>query len=902
MRATVSWVEQMAEGAATLTAGGLILFANEQLAVMLGLPLERVIGSRIQDFVAPESRSVLDALLSARDSAKSELRLKRDDGRFVPAYLSAGRLRAEGIVGITLVVTDLTEQQKREEALRDSEARFRALVTASSEVLYRMSPDWSEMRQLSGGHFIADTEAPRHNWLQEYIPPDEQSRVTAVINEAIRTKSVFELEHRVRRVDGTPGWTFSRAIPMLDANGQIVEWFGTASDIIERKQAEEALRESEARERARAVELEAIMDAVPVPTFISRDPECREMIGSRASYELLRVHPGSNLSKADPDRPEVAHFRAMTGGQEIPVQDLPTQRAAASGETIRNYEFDFVFDDGSCRTVLGDAVPMWDESGRPRGAVAAFLDITERKQAEQRLRDSEQRYRALFESMREGFVLGEMVCDPAGKPIDWRYLDVNPACETMLRRKRDEMVGRTYREIFPDAPWEYWVPAFGEVALSGNPVRLEHYGSNMGRQYEVIAYSPRPGQFAAIFTDVTDRKAAEERLRQAQKLESVGLLAGGVAHDFNNLLTVILGNASSALDQCPSCEHSKAIVSAAERAAHLTRQLLAYAGKGRSVKEAVDISDLVSRSKQLLGASVPKRVNLVFNLSKDLPAVEEDPSHVEQILMNLVINAGEAIAPKIGGRIEVSTGLSEITPEIARQQSRYEVVPGTYVWLEVRDNDGGMDEATLSRIFDPFFSTKFTGRGLGLAAVDGIVRSSKGFIEVRSFPGGGTTFRVFLPATGDRRAPEVGAPVERQPRWSFPTVLVVDDEEMVRKLANMILRRHGYEVLEATDGKHALQVLAESPSLPSVVLLDLAMPVMGGDELVPILAEQYPSLKVIISSGYPEEEARNDFRGTSVAGFLQKPYTAVTLTNKIDEILGGGPQQSGRLIQFPKFG
>jgi CheY-like chemotaxis protein len=300
----------------------------------------------------------------------------------------------------------------------------------------------------------------------------------------------------------------------------------------------------------------------------------------------------------------------------------------------------------------------------------------------------------------------------------------------------------------------------------------------------------------------------------------------------------------------------------------------------------------------LLEASVPKRINLVFNLAKDLPAVEEDPSQIDQILMNLVINAGEAIEPKTDGRLEVSTGISEVTPEAARLHSRFEVKPGVYVWLEVRDNGAGMDEATLSRVFDPFFSTKFTGRGLGLAAVDGIVRSSKGFIDVRSSPRQGTTFRVFLPASDKKRPAGVEAP----PRSAFrgvSTVLVVDDEVMVRSMACMILRRHGYEVLEAGDGKHALQILAESPSLPSVVLVDLAMPVMGGDELVPILAAQYPALKVIVSSGYPEEEASRKFSSASVAGFLQKPYTAATLTHKVDEILRGAPRQPGRIIPFP---
>ena len=285
-------------------------------------------------------------------------------------------------------------------------------------------------------------------------------------------------------------------------------------------------------------------------------------------------------------------------------------------------------------------------------------------------------------------------------------------------------------------------------------------------------------------------------------------------------------------------------------------------------------------------------MELVFKLESDLPCVEEDPSRIEQILMNLVMNAGEAIPPKTGGRIEVATGSSVITPEMVRSQLRYDLLPETYVWLEVRDNGAGMDELTLSRIFDPFFSTKFTGRGLGLAAVDGIVRSSGGFIDVRSSPGGGTTFRVLIPASGRTEPAEAAPAVPLRSSDVKSTVLVVDDEETVRTLASVILTGHGCQVLEARDGRHALEVLAGSPSLPSLVLLDLAMPVMGGDELIPILAGRYPALKIIVSSGYPEEEARRAAFGPLVAGFLQKPYTAVALTDKVDEVL----------VQFTKSG
>jgi len=261
-------------------------------------------------------------------------------------------------------------------------------------------------------------------------------------------------------------------------------------------------------------------------------------------------------------------------------------------------------------------------------------------------------------------------------------------------------------------------------------------------------------------------RAAEERLRLAQKWESIGILAGGVAHDFNNLLTVIMGHASGILLERPSCKHSQAILAASKRAANLTQQLLQYAGEAHALVEIVDVTELVSQSTGRLPAFVPKGVGLSFNLSQGLPCIEADRGLVEQILKHLVINAGEAIPASRDGLIEISTSSCEVTPDMARQHSKaYDVAAGTFVCLAVRDNGDGMDEATISRIFDPFYSTKFTGRGLGLAAIHGIVRTSKGFIDVHSSPGTGTTSQVFLPASEKTRSTEAGPGARRpQPR------------------------------------------------------------------------------------------------------------------------------------------
>jgi PAS domain S-box-containing protein len=564
--------------------------------------------------------------------------------------------------------------------------------------------------------------------------------------------------------------------------------------------------------------------------------------------------------------------------------------------------------DGRRLVVESRQVLLRDDANQPVGILEINRDVTERKHAEEEARRANEQRRLALESAQmgtwsldiaSGKISWDERCaevlgfdDSAGCQID--YADLLARIHPDDRASHDEAIKKAttdpsngeysneFRILRPDGAVR-WVASHGRVLSAAD------------------AASRRAVRLVGVGMEVTERRQAEERLREEQKLQSVGLLAGGVAHDFNNLLTVIMGSASLVLAQRPTCEHTHAILSAAERAVYLTKQLLAYAGKGQIVVKIVDLTQIVSQSIGLLSASIPKRVSLRFNLSQELPCLEVDPSRMEQVLMNLVINAGEAIPPRSDGRIEVATSSCEITPDAARQHSKaYDVVPGTYVCLEVRDNGIGMDEATVAQIFEPFFSTKFTGRGLGLAAVYGIARSSKGFIDVQSTPGAGTTIRVFLPASDKTPSTEHAPSVPNQQPGGHSTILVVDDEEMVRRLACVALGSYGYEVLEAKDGKDALQVLAEAPSLPSLILLDLAMPVMGGDELVPILEEKYPGLKVVLTSGYPEQHARKGFHSGAVAGFLQKPYTVVMLAEKIGAVLGGNPDESVKSSSSPK--
>jgi PAS domain S-box-containing protein len=467
----------------------------------------------------------------------------------------------------------------------------------------------------------------------------------------------------------------------------------------------------------------------------------------------------------------------------------------------------------------------------------------------------------------------------------------NPAAEQLFEISAAQAMGQPLEVFIPElgahVPRSDPQRATGRfeargVGRSGKPVELEVALSRMeaggGRYLNVIA------------RDVTQRKELEHLLLQKDKLESLGLLAGGIAHDFNNLLVGIMGNASLALETIssnnPARSMLKDVVLASETAGNLTRQLLAYAGKGRFVVEPVDISDLVRQIGNLLQTSVAKakNVQLRFELAENLPSVEADVTQIQQLILNLVINGAEAIGDA-QGTILITTETQHVDEDyIASVLVPAQISPGDYVIIEVHDTGSGMTQETVDRIFDPFFTTKFTGRGLGLAAVLGIVRGHKAAIKVYSTVGHGTTFKVLFPAT-DHQALKPTPQVVAERSIQGETVLVVDDEQIVRRSAKAMLERYGYSVVVAENGKEAVDLFRVLADKIDLVLLDMTMPLMGGEETFRQMKTIRGDVRVILSSGYNEVEAVRRFTGKGLAGFLQKPYSAVTLAEKVRSVL-----------------
>ncbi len=384
-----------------------------------------------------------------------------------------------------------------------------------------------------------------------------------------------------------------------------------------------------------------------------------------------------------------------------------------------------------------------------------------------------------------------------------------------------------------------------------------------------------------------ERAQVQEKLLQVQKSESLGLLAGGIAHDFNNLLTAIMGHASVALLKLPDSSAARpsidALVSAARHAADLTQQLLAYSGKGRFQIRLIDLSEHIREIVTLLEAATPKQVQLRLELSSTLPAIECDVAQIQQVVMNLVINATEAIGDQRGS-VLVITGRQTIDEHYPADGLTGETpTPGDYVFVEVQDTGKGMDEATKRRVFDPFFTTKATGRGLGLAAVLGIVRAHHGVMRIYSAVGQGTTFKVLFPAHASPAEP--AAVSAREEPKGTGTVLIVDDEVYLRKAARSILEHFGFSVIEASNGEEALERYQEAPGAIAAVLLDMTMPGLSGEETFRRLRQVNPEVTVILSSGYNEIEATRRFTSKGLAGFLQKPYTAGQLGECVTQVI-----------------
>ena len=492
---------------------------------------------------------------------------------------------------------------------------------------------------------------------------------------------------------------------------------------------------------------------------------------------------------------------------------------------------------------------------------------------------------------------------PPGGP---KIITINHAFTLMTGYTPDDLKDRTPRILQGPKTDRRTLDRLRIALKTGEPFRDEliNYRKDGTEYYVECRIEPvrttsgKITHWVAIQRDTTQRKRTAtamrrlgRKIRQAQKLESLGILAGGIAHDFNNLLMGILGNADLALTElpqnAPGRQSLQQIQHAAMRAADLCKQMLAYSGRGKYHVQPFVLSDLVSDMAHLLEVSISKTVTLIYNFEEDLPTVEADVNQIRQVVMNLITNASEAIGKK-KGTISISTGTMNATRDyLALSYLDDGLPPGRYVYLEVTDSGCGMNEKTQSRMFDPFYTTKFTGRGLGLAAVIGIVRGHRGAIHTNSRPDRGTSIRILLPCSG--KAPQqLTATESAEQYWQgVGTILVVDDVETVRNIATRMLQHHGFTVMTAADGYEALEIFRKHHKHIAAVILDMTMPDLDGRATYNKLKQLKDNVPVIVSSGHDETESISRFTSPAPAGFIQKPYRRVDLISKVKQVLAG---------------
>jgi PAS domain S-box-containing protein len=500
------------------------------------------------------------------------------------------------------------------------------------------------------------------------------------------------------------------------------------------------------------------------------------------------------------------------------------------------------------------------------------------------LSESEEKYRALFNCMTEGFALHEIITNDQGTPVDYRFVEINPSFERLTATRKEDIIGKTVLEIFPDIE-KVWIERYGRIALTGTPESFIDYNKDTERWYDVSAYSPAHGQFACVFSDVTAVKQLEAQLLQSQKMESIGTLAGGVAHDFNNILTVIMGACAMLqmkLENDPELgPFISQILTSSERAAKLTHNLLAFSRKQAIKPFKVDVNDIVSVIKDFLERIIGEDITLETCCCTEPLPVCADRGQIEQVLMNLTVNARDAMPD--GGVLRLET---------ARVDSRDHVLelegcpPGFYAQIAVTDDGFGMDAVTRARVFDPFFTTKEIGygTGLGLSMAYGIIKQHNGTIKVYSEPGEGTVFRIYLPLHGPSLSdvPETG-PAALQ--GGTETILLVEDDPTVRASSVAVLECVGYNVICAANGEEAIASFKRYGDGIALVILDVIMPGMNGNEIYGFLKVMRADVKILFVSGYTAEILNRKGVISDEINFLSKPLKPHLFLGKVRELI-----------------
>lgn len=774
--------------------------------------------------------------------------------------------------------TDISERKSSEEALRESEEKYRILFENAGEAVFIVQNDLI----VFANHMTAElscvpvNELIGRNLFDFSYEKDRELDKEFLFKLMNGETNKINRELRYQRGNGTVGWLNINAVKIL-WNGQPAS-LNFASDISEQKFIEDSLKKSEERYRFLIENMRDIIwqtDPHLNFTFINNYVE---IITGYTPDELI----GKPL------------FILLSDKSKDYVKDrsLVFKEKLLRGESVGHstFEVEMISKEGLKKWVEINSNPVFNDQQELVEFYGVSRDITDRKLAEEALLDKSIELERYFTSALDLLCIAD---------IDGKFKKLNPEWESALGYKIDELIGTKFFDYIHPEDLQLTIEAVNKLSSNKAVLNFTNRYKHKNGTYKWMEWRsyPEGNLIYAVARDITDRKSAEEdriemerRMLHVQKLESLGVLAGGMAHDFNNILMAVLGHAELALMDLPLMSPARdsllEIENAARRAADLSRQMLAYSGRGKFVIEAIKLGELVSEMVHLLKASISKKALLNLNLEKEIPAIEGDATQIRQILMNLITNASDAIGDN-SGVISVSTGVIECHRDyLSNTFLDDKLAEGLYVYLEVSDTGCGMDKATIDRIFEPFYTTKFTGRGLGMAAVLGIVRGHKGAINIYSEVNIGSTFKLLFPAVNitsenSKSESKLFNPIKEKKG----AILLVDDEETIRYVGKRMLERLGFEVITAVDGIDACKQYEDNMSKIQLVLLDLTMPQRDGEETYREMRRLNSKVRVILTSGFTEQEITARFAGKGLAGFIQKPFSMSDLTEKIFEVI-----------------
>ena len=993
-------VEDQTETVLRFTADGTFTFVNDVFRRTFGKPGEDPLGQSWRAIAHPDDLPMIDGKLAGMSAANPVVVIENR------VFDTAGSVRwvefvnrgfydsNDRLTEIQVVGRDVTDRKRAEDELRASEQRYRTLVAATAAIVWDSPPSGAfDSDQPAWSAFTGQTLEEHQGWgWLDAIHPDDREMSGRAWAEAVAGRGLYSVEHRVRRADGVYRDMSARAVPILDSGGVIRKWIGIHTDITNRKRAEVSLRESQQRltlatESAgigiwdwNAAADEMIWDTQMLVLYGVREPQFT------LSYDTWR----NGLHPDDRDRAEAEIAAALAGSKEF------------------HTEFRIVWPDGEVRHIEAHALTQRTDGSATR-MTGVNWDITDRKRAEEAVRESEQRFRAFMDHSpatafikdEEGRILyvsptwrrqfapepsgwegktdydfwpretadlfraSDLEClarnvavqseetarTPTGEELTWLVMKfplldgglrrvggmawditarkraedalrlrdrairaatqgliitdpglpdnpmiyVSPGSERMTGYGADEVLGRNCRMFQGDGTDPAAVTRLREAIRTGEPCTVEmlNYrkdGTSFWNELSISPVRDADGQlthFVGVQSDVTARRNLEEQFRQAQKMEAVGQLAGGVAHDFNNMLTIINGYSDLLLQKLQPDDPNRELVAeiheAGERSAGLTRQLLAFSRQQILAPRVLDLNEVAADADKMLRRLIGEDIRLTTTLAPGLWPVRVDPGQVEQVLLNLAVNARDAMPT--GGRLTVETRNVVLDESYAR--SHQDARAGPNVLLSVSDTGVGMPPQVAARVFEPFFTTKEVGKGtgLGLATLYGIVRQSGGHVNVYSEVGVGTTFKVYLPRVESDAGESDAGPVPMPPTPGTETILLVEDEAGVRTLARRVLIKCGYAVLEAADGAAAVRVMDGHPGPIHLLVTDVVMPGVGGQVVAERVSERHPGVRVLFVSGYTDDAViRHGVLGNGV-NFLQKPFSPAALAAKVREVL-----------------